>query len=304
MTYLTSRCPCCAAGPTEWKTYPAVVAPFVAAYALGRKEKATRFCECENCRFRFFEDRLTTGEVERLYSGYRGEAYLAARHRYEPWYTRKVNEAIGDDQALMRTRRELVEKFVRSHADVSTLNEILDYGGDRGQFIPEGFGKDKFVYEISDVTAVPGVVRIDSVKNRTFDFVMLSHVLEHCSEPLDVLNEIKPLVRSLLYVEVPLERADLRFLGKGAIYAGWLKALRAARPLLTAVDLYSTVARTKLDAIPPLGLVKLHEHINFFDEQSLRALFDRCGLQTIAIERAVMHHSLGETPVLSALARP
>jgi hypothetical protein len=44
--------------------------------------------------------------------------------------------------------------------------------------------------------------------------------------------------------------------------------------------------------------------LNFFDETSLRALFDRCGLHTIAIERAVMHHSLGETPVLSALARP
>lgn len=289
--------------PSEWTTYPAVVAPFVANYAIGRKEQPTRLCECERCRFRFFEDRLTTGEVEKLYAGYRGDGYFAARHRYEPWYTRKVNDAIGKDEENKRNRRELVERFVRAHAEVSSVNTVLDYGGDSGQFIPDGIGREKFVYEISDVTPIEGVTRLDTIGDRKFDFVMLSHVLEHCSEPLDVLSQVKPFVGNLLYVEVPFERAELRFVGRGGIYSKYLGALRKLPPLLTAVDLFSTAARRKLDAIPPLGFMKLHEHINFFDEASLRALFDRAGFITIAIGRETIHGSLGDTPVLSALVR-
>lgn len=38
---------------------------------------------------------------------------------------------------------------------------MLDYGGDRGQFIPASLGTDKF-FELSDVVPVPGVARIGS----------------------------------------------------------------------------------------------------------------------------------------------
>jgi len=38
----------------------------------------------------------------------------------------------------------------------------LDYGGDKGQFIPESIGKQKFVYELSDAAPVDGVARIAS----------------------------------------------------------------------------------------------------------------------------------------------
>ena len=310
MTYRAEACPCCAS--REHVAYPALVSPFVASYALERAVEPTELCECRGCGFRYFGDRLTDDESARLYSGYRGERYYRERHRFEPWYTRRVNDGMGADASVLRARRELVDGFVRAHVDVAKLEDVLDFGGDRGQLIPPALGRRRFVHDISGAAPVDGVENLASTADlsaRRFDLVLVSHVLEHCSEPAKILGEIAPLLRSsgsFVYVEVPFERPTLRFLranGKGA-YAAYLSAVRRARPLLMAVDLYSTVFRLRFDAVPPLGFVKLHEHINFFDAPSLRALFDRSGLDAVAIERLEVRSNFGRTPVLSALARP
>jgi hypothetical protein len=308
MTYREETCPCCAS--TRHDAYPALVSSFVASYVLGATPAPTRLLECDGCGFRFFEDRLTDAESERLYSGYRGERYYRERHRHEPWYTRKVNDAIGGDAEVLRVRKALVERFLRTHADVGAVSDVLDFGGDSGQLIPEGLGRNKFVYEISGKETVPGVKRIGSARElgeHRFDLVLLSHVLEHCSSPQSVLDEVRPLLRSkesLLYVELPFERVELRWLGRSDTYRSYLSSIRHVRPLLTAVDLYSTLFRIRYGTMPPLGFVKMHEHINFFDERSLGALLERSGFTPVAVERLVIESSLEPTPVLSALARP
>jgi SAM-dependent methyltransferase len=306
--YLADACPCC--GSERHAAYPALTSPFLAAYVLERPPEPVRLLECEGCGFRFFESRLTDAENERLYAGYRGERYYRERHRREPWYTRKVNDAIGGDPEILRGRRELVERFVRTHAGEAAdrVESVLDFGGDRGQVIPEGLGREKFVYEISGTHPVAGVTRIgttEELASRRFDLVLLCHVLEHCSDPGAVLGEVRALLRpgALLYVELPFERADLRFLSKRARYASYLRAIRRVPPLLTALDFYSTLVRTRLRAMPPLGFVKMHEHVNFFDAPSLRALFDRCGLETVACETIDVPSPLGPSAVLAALAR-
>jgi SAM-dependent methyltransferase len=307
MTYLARACPCC--DSTRYDAYPALVSPFVASYAMGTKPSPTRLLECDACGFRFFEDRLTDAEAERLYTGYRGDRYYQERHRHEPWYTRKVNDGIGGSDDVIRVRRAMVERFLRDRIDVTNVKDVLDFGGDRGQLIPEGIGQQRFFYEISGIDSVSGVTRIGSageLRERRFDLVLLSHVLEHCSEPATVLAEVHPVLRSkdsVLYIELPFERANLRWLGRKGAYRSYLGALRRVKPLLTAVDLYSTLFRIRFDSLPPLGFVKLHEHINFFDERSLEKLLEHCGFEAIALERLVIRSSLGSTPVLSALAR-
>lgn len=308
MTYLALSCPCC--DSKQHDAYPALVSPFVSDYALGSSPTPTRLLECDGCGFRFFEDRLTDAESAQLYTGYRGERYYRERHRHEPWYTRKVNDAIGSSEQIIATRKALVDRFLRAHADVAKLDDVLDFGGDRGQLIPEGIGRRRFVYEISGIEPVAGVTRIGTeaeLQDHRFDLVLLSHVLEHCSEPRSVLDAVRPLLRSsdsALYVELPFERTRLSWLGRSSAYRAYLGALGRVRPLLTAVDLYSTVFRTRFDFVPPLGFVKMHEHINFFDEASLGKLLARAGFEVQAFERLVIHSSLGETPVLSTLARP
>jgi SAM-dependent methyltransferase len=305
--YRAESCPCCAS--TEHVAYAALVSPFVSAYVLGETPPPTRLLECGACGFRFFEDRLTDDEAARLYADYRGDRYYAERHRREPWYTRRVNDAIGGDPEGVAARRELIERVLRDHGDVAALERVLDFGGDRGQVIPDAVGREKFVYEISGTHPVAGVARIgsaDELRGRRFDLVLLCHVLEHCSEPGEVLEQIRPLLAgpdARLYVEVPYERADLRWVGRGGAYGAWLSALRRVPPLLTAVDFYSTLFRIKAGVLPPLGFVKLHEHVNFFDAASLRALLERCGFEAIVSEKVDMALPSGLSSVLVALAR-
>lgn len=305
MTYLAEECPCC--GSTRHTARPALVSPFIAAYVLKSPIRLTRLLECLECRFRFFEDRFTDAEASVLYTEYRGDRYFRERHRYEPWYSRKLNDSIGGDENVIQVRRALVEQFLREHVDVSRIEDVLDFGGDRGQLMPR-LGVRRFVFEISGIDPVPGVTRIanaEELRGRTFDLVLLSHVLEHCSDPHAVLLDVLPRLRSeasLFYVELPFERTDLRWTSESPAYRGYLEAVSRSARLAMAVDLYSTGLRAKWNVVPPLGFLKMHEHINFFDEGSLGRLLARSGLRVQAMSRRTIRSNLGSTPVLCAVA--
>ncbi len=109
--------------------------------------------------------------------------------------------------------------------------------------------------------------------------------------------------RSLLCVGVPYERYGLGFAGKGTLYRGYLNALLHFPAAMVAVDFYSTIARVRLGGIPPLGLIKCHEHLNFFDERSMKALLERMGFAVIdsRIESVVKYPARVES--LQILAR-
>jgi SAM-dependent methyltransferase len=257
------------------------VAPFIARYACGIEPQACSLCECLSCTFRFFDSRLTDQEIGTLYAGYRGPAYFNARHRYEFWYSATVNAAIGNDPAEVESRKQNLAKILSGRSD--SISSVLDYGGDRGQFIPDHIGTERYVFEISDATTVPGVTRLESVEQKQFDLVMLTHVLEHCSEPLKFVQELKRLAndRTIYYFEVPFERPSLRLAPRGALPRIYRDVLLRSGPLLTAVDLYSTICRVRFDCNLPLGIHKCSEHLNFFNEKSLRALLERCGYELL-----------------------
>ena len=182
--YRIDSCPCCQS--SDLRLYPAVVAPFLAWYAFRTPPFRCSLMECRNCSLRFFDSRLTPEEVERLYTGYRGEEYFRSRHRCEFWYTRKFNTGVGHDGTAIALEkagcRSLPQEARRSRNDRGGM----DYGGDEGQFIPDAVGKEKYVFELSDAAPVKGVTKIGSeaeLRARRFDLVMICHVLEHCSDP-------------------------------------------------------------------------------------------------------------------------
>jgi hypothetical protein len=300
--YQIDACPCCES--KELQRWPAIVSPFIATYACGSKPQPCGLCECRSCTFRFFDSRMTDEEIARLYAGYRGDEYYKARHAYEPWYTHAANDGIGGDTHEIASRKQNLTAVLGDHA--KSITTVLDYGGDRGQMIPDTLGRERFVYEISDAPTVDGVQRITQVDGRKFDFVMLAHVLEHCSEPKDMLNTLKPLLheRSLLYLEVPFERPTMGLAGAGSLQRNYLDMLLGMGPLLKIVDFYSTVARVKFNTIPPLGLQKCSEHLNFFTPASLKALLERNGLELIEAETAACASKGPVQRILYALARP
>src|ERR1039458_9553959 len=139
--YTIEACPCCQSKESHARW--AIIAPFLAHYAVGRPPFLCKLLECSNCSFGFFDGPLTPDEVARLYSGYRGERYFAERHRWEFWYSRKVNDGIGGDPEEISHRVSALERIVHPHVDLGAVATVLDYGGDRGQFIPQSLGRKK-----------------------------------------------------------------------------------------------------------------------------------------------------------------
>src|SRR5260370_14682346 len=91
--YTIDTCPSCQSKKSQegW----AIVAPFLAHYAVERPPFLCKLLECSICSFRFFDAPLTPEKVARLYSGYRGERYFTERLRREFWYSRQFNDGIG-----------------------------------------------------------------------------------------------------------------------------------------------------------------------------------------------------------------
>lgn len=297
------QCPCCGGEPSgQW---PALTAPFIAEYALLAPVTPCRLMECGSCGLRFFDGRFEEEEVRRLYAGYRGEAYFSARHRHEFWYSRRHNAGTGHDSRILAARKAATGRFLLSHLESEHLDRVLDYGGDSGQFIPDGIGIEKDVFEVSDASPVPGVRRVadeQALRPGSYDLILLNHVLEHAPDPAALLRRVAGLLKErtgILHIEVPLERYHLRWVPQNPAQSLRLTRL-ASQPLrLRWLDFYSTFFRVALGIVPPFGFLKLHEHLNLFDERSLTAACRSIGLEIVAVESG----DRGAGSVVAALAR-
>lgn len=301
-----ARCLACDAAELDF--VPALVAPFVRARALDDGPRTTRLAICRRCGLRFFEHRYTDEELARLYADYRGEGYFRARRRFEPWYTRRVHADVAGTPATVEARKAALLAALEPRLDTKTLGAVVDWGGDRGQLLPEALGARRFVHEISGVEPVAGVTLLTdeaAVAEARPDLVICSNVLEHVPSPRAVLAAMRAVSRGrrvACFVEVPDERPSLGRLVNAPGYASYLAAL-ARSPLATmAVDLYSTYFRVFRGRVPPLGFVRLHEHASFFDGRSLRALLETEGFEVDFVERVEgpigpMWTALAHTPV-------
>ena len=70
-----------------------------------------------------------------------------------------------------------------------------------------------------------------------------------------------------------------------------------------ALDFISTFARVKLGIVPPFGLIKLHEHVNYFGAVSLRRLVDSAGATVLHLDLAETVPTAGIGRVLRVIAR-
>ena len=281
---IVSACPVCAREPHE--SWPAFVSSFIQEYALEEPVALCRLLECGSCGFRYFDLRYEDEELGRLYAGYREPGYQRARQKHERGYTEAFNARLGDDAA---ERNAALSRFLTRHDVAHVVEPVVDYGGDTGKYIPDAFIGPKYVYDISGKATEPGVERIvarETLAGLDARFFLLAHVLEHVPQPLSLVEEIAAVMRpgARLYVELPYERLDLSWLGRGKGYEAWVALAarhREARRWIQGLDYLS---RPILGRAPPFGLLELHEHINFFHEPSLRALLSRAGLKILTIE--------------------
>lgn len=220
-------------------------APFLVERMLLGQNKETKLIHCLHCGLYFSDYRPDETEMGRLYDKYRDEAYVEQRRKYEPNYSN--GEFYG--QNILEGRKKRVVNFIEPYIEFANIKSVLDYGGDKGQFIPEAFvNAEKYVYDISGNKTIEGVTLLseqEEIKQKNWNFVMCTHLLEHVSEPKAIISDLVSIMKNdtYLYIELPYE---------------------------TCMHQYSDI--------------EINEHINFFRETTMEAIAKLFGLRILNIE--------------------
>jgi hypothetical protein len=257
-----SECVVCS-GPIR-KLRRALVAPFLSRRIWNRAPFCVDLVGCAACGFLFYNPRLEDAELQRLYTDYRLDAYQRMRHASEPWYTPQFNADLASPESY-RKRRAILGPLLRQHLGVRSIRRVLDHGGDRGDLVAGLIeGAEAFVYDISGIPAAAGVTAVSDPLACRPDLIINSNVLEHVGFPRAVVQSILDAAgEGLVFLEVPCEQPT--------------GASRIARRLAQMGVM--TLAHPALAAsiLRPATLYMMHEHVNYFTEQSLNTLFRACG---------------------------
>ena len=266
---------------------------------------------CNDCGLVFFSAAFSDSELIRMYSGYRSSEYQKRRARYEPWYSKRINDAIGHSTDVLTVRLEHLENLLSNALSTksktfSPPTRVLDVGGDEGQFIPRIDSIiEKAVLEVSGVRPVEGAQVFtlwSEVDNFSPDMIMMCHILEHVENAREnVENASRALQQGgLLYIEIPLDRpSKIGRVFSTRMYLKYTRALCSVPWLFVNADLLSLVSRKYLGR-PVLGsVIKQNEHINFFDGATIASVVETLGFELI--QESVYKPSSG-VPVLDVSA--
>ena len=248
----------------------ALVAPFLAKRMWDRMPFCVDLVRCDACGFTFYNPRLDDADLRRLYANYRSDEYQSMRHASEPWYTKNFNSDLASASSY-QDRRARLAPILRQVVGQRTISRILDYGGDRGDLVVGLFGDAQpFVYDISGISAAPGVTSTINPAACNADLIVNSNVLEHVGFPRALVSEIfrASPEGGLVFLEVPCE-----------FPTGLKRIARRIAQIGIMVLMRPTLARF---VVRPAGLYMMQEHINYFTEHSLSQLVRSCGGSVMA----------------------
>lgn len=276
---IENRCPIC--GGESFAAFTAPIAPFIRVRMFQNTcQTECLLLHCIKCNFRFFNVRPDALEMSRQYDDYRGTNYQQQREKYEPGYTREFNQLIGNNAIEIKNRGDFLRQILERN-NVSGNVSVLDYGGNDGRFIPAQMTGEKYCYDISGNEIIDGVTRLSrqELSGRTFDLILLAHVLEHVPYPKELMEEVIAAMApsSLLYIELP-EEVSLPF------FQSCKKAVRKI-------------------VLGPRENAVMHEHINQFTVASLRNLLREVGLKAISIGTKRIDLGWMEVNILYCLSR-
>jgi len=160
-----------------------------------RQQDLSSLVECLRCGVLFFSEPFSSSELQTMYQNYRNDEYLRRRRRFEPWYTKKINDSIGHSTSTLDHRRAHLEDVlaeVVQRGMAQSPRRVLDVGGDEGQFIPNlSTIEMKAVLEVSEVRRDADVVSVKDWQDASKcspDLIMMCHVLEHTSEARELVQ--------------------------------------------------------------------------------------------------------------------
>jgi Methyltransferase domain len=221
--------------------------------------------QCRDCDFLFYNPRLDDEELRTLYCDYRTEEYQQMRHSSEVWYTPKFNFDLASPSSYEK-RRATLRPILQRLLEGRRVSRILDFGGDRGD-LAAGLleGAQAFVFDISGIPAADGVISTKDPAVCEADLTINSNVLEHVGFPRTLVRDTLAAAsrNGLVFFEVPCEHPF-----------GFTRILRRIAQIGVMALTRPTSA---LQVAHPAGLYLMHEHINYFTEQTLATLVRNCG---------------------------
>jgi len=298
---LNSLCLLCGSSDLILESH-AVVAPWISRLVMDQ-HKPTSLNRCNGCDLVFFAHRYKDSEMAGLYSGYRGERYFQTRRRFEPWFTRSSLDFWNPakNPGAVRERRDYMsETFHLFGINLGRRCDVLDFGGDLGQFFPSELTGKKYLFDPFDSTLPTGITRVTSLSALTasLGLVMNCHTLEHLPNLQGQAASMANLLtdNGYLYLEVPLDRFKTSHFHKTLTYKLYLLLLIRILPLFIVVDFLTGMYRLFFRRIPFWGIVKQSEHLNYFSKKSLLALVGE-ELDVIGVTAPDLHFGQGRIRV-------
>ena len=272
-----------------------VVSPWIRSLGVNRK-RVSKYMYCGTCSSGFFDYRYSDDEMSRIYSNYRGENYLNIRLKWEPWYNKAFNEE-HDSAEFISMRQESLYQFLHKFLP-NIPKTVVDVGGDRGQYIPSFGQTESYVIESSSKNLVNGIKRLSSLEEISrCDLVLYSHVLEHVANPKD---EVIKLLQhcEFVYVEVPYGAPEIDKSRKSRIRFA-LKLLSSFSP-----KFWRKFSKPATGRKSQKGVLIQSEHINFFSENSFKALAEKLGLEVVIEVNPIYTPDKAEGKVIQCLFTP
>jgi hypothetical protein len=279
--------------------YATKISDFLVERIYGQNEEnpmPINLVRCRDCGFSYYDRRLTDLEEQKLYLGYRADEYQKMRQKHDIWYTSKINYALGNDASGLAKRKRIIENVCKKTI-ITKIENALDYGGDMGQKYPEGMEIDhKYVYDISGVDTIKGVVQLkslDAVRQHQYDFIMCNQVLEHVNN----INAFIEILKSFgsnntwYYFDVPY---DSPFEKSGINNLQYI-----FNPYFSMPVMIKHLFKIKKQGF----FAPMSEHVNYFTPKSLTSLFERHGFETKVCCVNVVSDVLGRSKIISLLCK-
>lgn len=288
-----NSCLICENSNTE--TYDAMFCDFISERVFEGKNQQFNMIKCPECGFSYYEYRFNEEEVKKLYSNYRDENYQKQRQKHECWYTKEINEQIGKNPTEIKNRNENLTKILEKNLNPSKIKTVLDFGGDKGQFIPEVLiDAYKFVYDISGIETVEGtspLSSLDDCKKNNYDLILCSHVLEHVTNPNEILNDIKSLMKKgqYLYVELPFDSPFYK------------KPFSNLQFLLNKYYNWGNLIKHFINSKKYGHKHLMSEHINYFTPESISILFKSKGFKILSNDVKTINASWNKSKMICVL---
>lgn len=162
--------------------------------------------KCKTCSLAYLNPRPTKAEIKEY---------------YPPWYHSRSQKEIVDIEKTMIWEipwREAMHKKAKPILRYKREGRILDIGCGDGSLLKfmkelgwETYGIDfnevstRYAREVLGLDVFSGRLEEVNYPEDFFDIIILFHVLEHLSDPLETLERIRPLLKKdgVLLIEVP-----------------------------------------------------------------------------------------------------